>query len=442
MKFCLLFSLYFCLFCMIHAESSFTSQSGNISFDAEANASSELIIKPTGEVLIGGTTGNNTLTVSGNVYATEDITARDLSITGEINFSGIQNVSGNTTLSGNNIILVDTSSDNITITLPSAVSVLGRNYHIKKTSTLNQMWVTSSSNIDKRSGYIEVTTSSGTLSHMSVLSNGSEWFVFDRPSNAQYILALFDSSVLNVTAQDATPQSMLFNNNGTKLYVLGATSDAISQYNLGTAYDVSSGTFSSSALGVSAQEGSPKSMMFNNNGTKLYVLGSASDTIHQYNLSTAYDISSGTYNSAALDISAQETTPKSMLYNNDGTKLYVLGSGDDDINQYNLSTAYDISTASFSSIALSVASEETNPSSMLFNSDGMKLYVLGADGDDINQYNLSTAYDVSTGVFHSVVLDVSSEESSPQSMIFNNNYSKLYILGTTGDIVKQYILAP
>jgi len=77
-----------------------------------------------------------------------------------------------------------------------------------------------------------------------------------------------------------------------------------------------------------------------------------------------------------------------MLFNDDGSVLYVMGQTGDDINAYTLSTAYDISTATFDEIALSVSGQESDPTAMLFNDDGSVLYVMGSGGDDINAYTL------------------------------------------------------
>jgi 6-phosphogluconolactonase (cycloisomerase 2 family) len=102
----------------------------------------------------------------------------------------------------------------------------------------------------------------------------------------------------------------------------------------------------------------------------------------------SYDISTATFTQIALDVSAQETSPRCMIFNNDGTVLYVTGQNADNINEYALSTAYDISTATFTQIALDVSAQESQPQSMIFNNDGTVLYVMGASGDDINEYAL------------------------------------------------------
>ena len=50
-----------------------------------------------------------------------------------------------------------------------------------------------------------------------------------------------------------------------------------------------------------------------------------------------------------------------------------------DVNEYNLSTAFDLSTASYVHRTFSVA--ETNPSGMSFNNDGTKMFIIGIIGD-------------------------------------------------------------
>src|SRR3989344_3015931 len=214
---------------------------------------------------------------------------------------------------------------------------------------------------------------------------------------------------LSVATEDTLPFGMLFNNDGTILYMLGTTGDDISEYALSTPYDISTGSFTQVALSVAAQETAPVAMMYNNDGTKLYVLGNAGDYVVEYALTTPYTISTGTYTRIALIILAQETNPRSMLYNNDGTKFYIMGASGDDINEYALATPYDISTASFTQIALSVATQDTAPASMIYNNDGTKLYVVGAGTDAVYEYTLTTPYGITTGTSSQSVLFISSE---------------------------------
>ena len=53
---------------------------------------------------------------------------------------------------------------------------------------------------------------------------------------------------------------------------------------------------------------------------------------------------------SSFSISAQDGGPRDVAFNTDGTKMFVVGSLGDEVNEYNLSTAFDVSTASFSQV--------------------------------------------------------------------------------------------
>jgi hypothetical protein len=79
-----------------------------------------------------------------------------------------------------------------------------------------------------------------------------------------------------------------------------------------------------------------------------------------------------------------------------------MGNANDTVFQYNLSVAYDISTASYSNISFSVASQEDNPNAVCFKPDGTKMYVVGYTNDTIYQYTTGSTLttntlDLSTG---------------------------------------------
>ena len=49
----------------------------------------------------------------------------------------------------------------------------------------------------------------------------------------------------------------------------------------------------------------------------------------------------------AFDVSGQDTNPKNAVFNSDGTKMFVAGAIGDDINEYACTTGFDVSTCSF-----------------------------------------------------------------------------------------------
>ncbi len=237
-------------------------------------------------------------------------------------------------------------------------------------------------------------------------------------------------------SEDDHPTGVVFNNNGTKLYVIGEENAAIYEYNLSTPYDISTAVYNDN-LSVSSQDIYPQDLIFNNNGTKLYIVGIEHYKVYEYNLSTPYDISTGVYNDD-LYVGNQDEDPKGIAFNNNGTKLYVMGEYNSKVFEYNLSTPYDISTGIYNDF-LDVSDIEGNAESIAFNNDGTKLYIVGYASVGVNEYNLSTPYDVSTGIYNDD-LKVISQDYRPSGMTFNNNGTKLYVIGYYNDAIYEYNL--
>jgi len=245
----------------------------------------------------------------------------------------------------------------------------------------------------------------------------------------------------SVSSQEAGPQGLFFKPDGTKMYVVGNSGDNVNEYDLSSAWDISSASYLQN-FSVAAQETNPLGLFFKPDGTKMYLVGSTSDEVNSYDLSSAWDVSSASWTAPATDyydVSAQETALQGVFFKPDGTKMYVIGSSGGDVNEYDLSSAWDISTASYLQ-NFSVASQETIPTGLFFKPDGTKMYVVGADGDAIYEYDLSTAWDVSTASFLQN-FSVASQEAGPTGIFFKPDGTKMYIVGASGDEVNEYDLS-
>ena len=87
-------------------------------------------------------------------------------------------------------------------------------------------------------------------------------------------------------------------------------------------------------------------------------------------------------------IATQDASPTGMAWNNDGSKLYEIGTGSDKIYEYDVSTAYDISTASYSQF---ISTQDALPTGMTWNNDGSKLYEVDYNSDKIYEYDVAPA---------------------------------------------------
>ena len=346
----------------------------------------------------------------------------------------------------------------------------------------------------------------------------------------------YNSKSFNFSTQDANPRGLTFKSDGTKMYMVGSSTDQVYQYTLSTAWDISSAIYDTVSLDVSLQTGVPEDVFIGNSGSTLFVVGT--NSTFQYTLTTPWDLSTASYDSVSLsgtqtngltfnptgtkltvakntgiyhhtlstgwDLStagtassesdlglsnvvgcdwngdgteitvslalgagsvrpefatrvgattayeggtvpslshffrynSQEGSAQIVSWNDDGTKMFIAGRNGDDINEYSLSTAYDASTATFTDAT--VIPSSNNPSNGTFSADGTKFYNIDNDDKLIYQYTLSTAWDASTISYDSVTLDTTAI-FNPESMTFKrDDGTKLYI--ATGSQIYQYSL--
>jgi len=155
-----------------------------------------------------------------------------------------------------------------------------------------------------------------------------------------------------------------------------------------TSWDVSTATYANKSKNVNSQEGYPRSVTFNSDGNKMYIVGYNTDTVYQYALSTSWDVSTATYASKSKDVSSQDSYPYDVTFNSDGNKMYIMGYGTGTVYQYALSTPWDVSTATYANKSKDVSNEDTYPLSVTFNLNGNKMYIMGYGTDTVYQYTL------------------------------------------------------
>ena len=240
-----------------------------------------------------------------------------------------------------------------------------------------------------------------------------------------------------IRSWESLPSGMAFSNDGTKMFVVGTSGDDIDEYTLSAAFDASTLSFVNSTS-ILNQTSSPSGMAFSNDGLKMFVTGFNNKNINEYALSTAFDASTREFVRAKL-VQVQEKNPSGMAFSSDGLKMFVVGTRSDAIHEYTMPTPFDIYRRDFVH-TISVATWEGSPQDVAFSNDGLKMFVIGnSKGAMINEYALSTAFDVSTAA-HAGSLSVSSEETSPQGMAFSNDGAKMFVVGTSGDDINEYTL--
>ena len=263
-------------------------------------------------------------------------------------------------------------------------------------------------------------------------------------TSGRLIVGTFEASTAtfvgdtSISSQDDQPTGIAFSSDGTKMFVIGDRVNTVFEYDLPTAFDTSTRTYAGIFISVITKEIFPTDVEFSSDGTKMFVIGQAGSDVNEYDLSTPFDISTADWVDAT-SIRDQETFPTGIVFSSDGTKMFVIGIVGDDVNEYNLSTPFDASTRDWVDATL-IRDQESTPTGMAFSSDGTKMFVIGIAMGNVNEYNLSTPFDASTRDFVDAT-SVHLQETAPSDIAFSSDGAKMFVLGKTGGDVNEYNLA-
>jgi len=237
------------------------------------------------------------------------------------------------------------------------------------------------------------------------------------------------------TADSLAHCGIAFSTDGTSLYAVGSVDDTIYQYSM-TAWDLSTAAYASKLKNVNSQEGSPRGLVFKPDGTIMYIVGRDTNRVYQYSLSTAWDVSTASYANKNFLVSSYEYNSNSLTFKPDGSVMYIIGYGNDTVFQFNLSTAWDVSTASYTvGDNFSTASQDTVGMAVSFSADGLKMLVSGSSTDSVHQYSLSTAWTVNTASYDNVSFSLSSQNPNVSEGFLSPDQAKFYTIdGGTSDV--------
>ena len=287
---------------------------------------------------------------------------------------------------------------------------------------------------EQNANAVAITGGTATLASLDIATSGTDAEIAPNTGITGWNYSGLSKSV---SGEETAPTGLFISPDGLNMYVNGTTGDDVNQYTLSTAFNVSTATFVR-LFSTASQDSAPNDIFFKPDGLSMFIMGATNDTVFQYTLSSAFDISTATYASKSFNVNSQESSPTGLWFKPDGTVMYIIGTSADAVFQYTLSTAWDVSTASYASILFSVASQEGTPNQVNLSADGLTMWITGQTGDDITQYALGTAFNVSTAVFENSFY-VGFQETAPSGMFIDSTANnRVYLVGSTNDTVFQY----
>lgn len=246
---------------------------------------------------------------------------------------------------------------------------------------------------------------------------------------------------ISLTTQISVPYGMTAKSDGTKMYVNDLVSDKIYQYSLSTAFDASTATYDNKSYAYGTHD--IIGWTLKPDGTRMWgclnYSASISQRIIQYDLSTAYDISTMT-----VDTYTEETGTSGVAFKDDGTKCYIMKKSNYRIYEYSLSTAWDISSRGSSSGNFYVAGIDNAPFEIDLSSDGTKLFFVGDQNNKVYQIDMTTAFDITTASYNNVSfslpIDAGSDyyQGNPNGLYMAPNGTRMMICGQYLDKVSSF----
>ena len=198
-----------------------------------------------------------------------------------------------------------------------------------------------------------------------------------------------------------------WNKDGSKLFVMnwdgGLAGDALASYrvisyDLSTPFDTSTISNVAPTSSTSFDIGTSNSMRalkISSDGKKFFFIDKDARSIIQWSLSTAYDLSTASTSEDTTMYIGNWAAMRSIEFSPDGHKMFLGDAKNDKIHQYSLTTAFDLSGTVELEGSISLLNDQTQPMGITFGAGGTRLFVHETENNDmIHEYHLRTPYNL------------------------------------------------
>lgn len=219
-----------------------------------------------------------------------------------------------------------------------------------------------------------------------------------------------------------------FRSDGSSIYTCDNTNGKILRFTLSDNWNVASRSYDSEWTTPSSMA-FPLGVFFKPDGTRVYVCGGTSggsNSVIQATLSTAWDITTAGSVVQYTPFVGSGRFVRDIYFSSSGTEMFILN---------NVGTVYEFSLSVAWSLASASASANYAPSSLpggseaglAFNASGTKMFITGTS-DFVFEYDLGTAWSVSTASYNSVSYDTGKLTSSLFGVRLGDSDEKMFLL--------------
>ncbi|MEQ8812989.1 MAG: hypothetical protein RIE59_28210, partial [Imperialibacter sp.] len=234
-----------------------------------------------------------------------------------------------------------------------------------------------------------------------------------------------------------------FSSDGMTLFVVNNGDLEVNQYSLSSPYAITYGVSHEGAFDFSGEALSARGLRFNQTGSRLFVLDANLDEVEQYTLTTPWDVTGTVTHNGTADV-GEEGNVTDLDFSYDGSRLFIIGTATRAIHQYSLATPFDITAdVTYDGSPFSVSDKDTNPYSLDISSDGRRIFVAGNGSDDLHSYLLGRRNDITSDVtYEGTYFDFNTVDSFVMGFTFNKAGDHMFAVGITNDKLYDLVLKP
>jgi len=256
-------------------------------------------------------------------------------------------------------------------------------------------------------------------------------------------LLSYASKSSDISVETLKLTGMWINAAQTNMYIVDESSDNIVLWTFDTAGDMSAVTENAANFVDITAVGKQRGLWFNAAEDTFLLINQGGRKIVKYDLSTAEDLTTASFTAGQeIDTSGQFlSNGEDMHANDDLSKIFALSNGNKTVYRYTCSTPGDLSTGSFDTGQEYDFTVE-HPGivrGMDFNAAGTIMYLRGNSIDKVTTYSLSSAWDLTTVTYEGEAkrLYIGTEIASGWGLFVSEAEDKVFAPATV-EIIYQY----
>jgi hypothetical protein len=223
----------------------------------------------------------------------------------------------------------------------------------------------------------------------------------------------------------------------TMLFIHSRETSTVVQYHLTNAGDISSAEYvysfhTNDYLGTANQD---------QHGHGIYIQRETLDRMWLFNRTEIWQfdfVESGNLSTAAHsgynDLTDYVSRGHDIDFNHDGSRFYVEDRNEENVYQFLVEENWDINQLEFD-YALDISETHSAVRGIEFRPDGRKMYLLDTSLKQIQQFDLSTPWELRSATFEQYFL---LEIENPRGLTWNSDGSQAYVMCATTGIIRQY----